>query len=163
LISVFLLDVYIYLSLCSLLFEFVLSCWFLQYIFSICFVEWGPVIYGCQVSVTCVYFIRLHFSWLPSLYFLYGPLTPSGTLCRLPVGWVGPLIFSYSQHLSSGLTGFFIPQCLKIGELLCFLRLSSLFFFFSLFDWLLGACCLFNVKLSRNHHPMFCPLSGPHA
>ncbi len=60
--------------------------------------------------------------------------SPSGTLCGLPVRWVGPLIFSYSQHSSSGLTGCFIPQCLKIGESLCFLRLSSLFFFFSLFD-----------------------------
>ena len=77
-------------------------------------------------------------------------------------GWES-LFFSNSQHLFFDLAGFFFPQCLQIGVSLYILCLSSLFFFFSLFDWLLGACCLFNVKLSRNHHPMFCPLSGPHA
>jgi hypothetical protein len=56
------------------------------------------------------------------------------------------LFSSNFQHSSSGLAGCFFPQCLQTGALLYFLFLSSLFFCFSLFDWLLSACWLFLNK-----------------
>jgi hypothetical protein len=56
-------------------------------------------------------------------------------------GWES-LFFSNSQHSSSGLARYFFLQCLQIGALLYFLCLSSLFFCFLLFDWLLGTCWL---------------------
>jgi hypothetical protein len=57
------------------------------------------------------------------------------------------LFFSNSDPLSSSLVGCFFLQCLQIGASLYFSRLSSLFFFFSSFDWLLGACWLFDWLL----------------
>jgi hypothetical protein len=47
------------------------------FLFFYVIVEWGPVVRSSQVGAVCVYFIQVHFSWLPLLCF-YGPRAPSG-------------------------------------------------------------------------------------
>ncbi len=50
--------------------------------------------------------------------------------------------FASSQHLSSGLDGCFLLQCLQIGASQNLLRLSSHFFFLSLLSELGAFLCL---------------------
>jgi hypothetical protein len=58
-------------------------------------------------------------------------------------------LFACSQHLSSGLDGCFLLQCLQIGALQNLLRLSLCFFLFSLLSELgVFACVLPFTRLS---------------
>ncbi len=108
---------------------FIVLVFFNVFIF-FCFVEWGPVVHGYQVSVTCVYFIRLHFSWLPHLYFLYGPLTHSGTLCRLPVGWAGVLVLYQFPTLVFWFGGMFLSAMFAYRCVVVFLAPFFLLYLF---------------------------------
>ncbi len=55
---------FVWFCVCDWLHCFDCVCFFDVVVF-FCFMEWGPVVCGSQVSVSRVYFIRYHFSWLP--------------------------------------------------------------------------------------------------
>ncbi len=65
----FLPDVPICLILCLRLVALLWLCLFFWHCCLFCFMEWGPVVCDTQVSVSRVYFIQYHFSWLPRLWF----------------------------------------------------------------------------------------------
>ena len=73
--------------------ELVLLCWFLQCIHLLLFYGVGPSSSWLPGKCDLCLFYSIALSWLPHLNFLYGPLAPSGTLCKLPVGWMGVLLF----------------------------------------------------------------------